>query len=270
MASNGISDLVGSRILVIDHDAESRDFMCDQLGDLGFTMRGAVDGIDGLRAALGLPRPDLIITNVDLPRLSGLDVIRRLRTRGNWVRIIIATEKADDCVHLAAIEHAVLDIMAKPFTDETLHRRVIAALRRVMVKKSVYRYRDLELDLVTRCATRGRRAIQLSPAECPLLHYFLEHPEVPLSNERLREEVLGDRSGPRGNDCALLPRISRLRQKLHGPDEEPILHTVPSMGYMLALPDADDPTLEGLGDLPWPGSFDQFTSGEEEEKEEGA
>jgi DNA-binding response OmpR family regulator len=136
--------------------------------------------------------------------------------------------------------------------------RTIAALRRAAVKKSIFRYADLSLDLATRHCIRGSRPMQLTPSETELLLYFIERPEVPLSSERLREEVWGeDRQS--SSEHALLPRISRLRQKLHGPGESTILHTVPSMGYMLAIPNADDPTLAGLGDLPWPGSFDQFT-----------
>jgi DNA-binding response OmpR family regulator len=255
----GISDLVGSRILCIDPDPETRNFVRETLGGLSFTVRLAEDGIEGMRAALSLPRPDLIIMEFNLPNLSGQNAVQRLRTRGNWVRIILMTNKPeDDEAHLLAIDNAVIDILGKPFTDDSLRVRTIAALRRAMVKKSVFRYADLSLDLATRWCVRGKRPMQLTPSESELLHYFIERPEIPLSSERLREEVWGeDRMS--SSEHALLPRISRLRQKLHGPGESAILHTVPSMGYMLAIPNADDPTLEGLGELPWPGSFDQFT-----------
>jgi DNA-binding response OmpR family regulator len=256
----GISDLVGSRILCIDPDPETRTFVKEKLSKIGMTVRVAEDGIEGLRSALSLPRPDLIIMEFNLPKLSGQEAVTRLRTRGNWVRIILTTDKPEnDEAHLLAIDNAVIDIMGKPFTDDSLRVRTIAALRRAMVKKSVFRYADLSLDLATRWCVRGTRPMQLTPSESELLLYFIERPEVPLSSERLREEVWGeDRMS--SSEHALLPRISRLRQKLHGPGESAILHTVPSMGYMLAMQNANDPTLEGLGDLPWPGSFDQFNT----------
>jgi DNA-binding response OmpR family regulator len=254
----GISDLLGSRILCIDPDPKTRKFVSQKLGALGLSVRVAADGIEGLRIALSLPRPELIIMEFGLPNLPGAQVIERLRTRGNWVRIILTTDKPDDDdAHLLAIDNAVIDIMGKPFTDDSLRVRTIAALRRAAVKKSVFRYADLSLDLATRYCVRGTRPMQLTPSETELLHYFIERPEIPLSSERLREEVWGEERMS-SSEHALLPRISRLRQKLHAPGESVILHTVPSMGYMLAIPAADDPTLAGLGDLPWPGSFDQF------------
>jgi DNA-binding response OmpR family regulator len=256
----GISDVVASRILCIDPDSQTRNFVRDKLSKLGMSVRVAENGIQGLRAALSLPRPDLIIMELNLPQLSGQEAIKRLRMRGNWVRIILTTDKPeDDEAHLLAIDNAVIDIMAKPFSDDSLRVRTIAALRRALVKKSVFRYADLSLDLATRWCIRGSRPMQLTPSESELLLYFIERPEVPLSSERLREEVWGEERMS-SSEHALLPRISRLRQKLHGPGESAILHTVPSMGYMLAMENADDPTLEGLGELPWPGSFDQFTS----------
>jgi DNA-binding response OmpR family regulator len=255
----GISDLVGSRILCIDPDPKTRKFVSDKLGGLGLSVRLAEDGVEGLRAALSLPRPDLIIMEFGLPNLPSSEVIQRLRNRGHWVRIILMTDKPyDDSAHLVAIDNAVIDIMGKPFTDTSLRVRTIAALRRAAVKKSVFRYADLSLDLANRHCLRGARPMHLTPSESELLLYFIERPEVPLSSERLREEVFGEERQA-ASDRALQPRISRLRQKLHGPGESAILHTVPSMGYMLAISNADDPTLAGLGELPWPGSFDQFT-----------
>ncbi|HZS60964.1 MAG TPA: response regulator transcription factor [Gemmatimonadaceae bacterium] len=255
----GISDLAGSRILCIDPDPKTRKFVSEKLSALGLSVRLAEDGVEGLRAALSLPRPELIIMEFALANMASTEVIQRLRTRGNWVRIILTTSHPeDDDAHLLSINNAVIDIMGKPFSDQSLQVRTIAALRRAAVKKSVFRYADLSLDLATRHCIRGTRPMQLTPSETELLLYFIERPEVPLSSERLREEVWGeDRQS--SSEHALLPRISRLRQKLHGPGEPIILHTVPSMGYMLAIPNADDPTLAGIGELPWPGSFDQFT-----------
>jgi DNA-binding response OmpR family regulator len=254
----GISDIVASRILCVDPDPESREFVRKQLGGIGMTMRLAEDGVEGMRAALSLPRPDLIIMEFNLPKLSAPDMINRLRKRGHWMRIILATSNPnDDEPHILAIHNSVDDVMVKPFKEASLFARTIAALRRGMVKRYVFQYADVTLDLSRRCCVRGKRPMQLTPSETEMLLYFMERPETPLSSERLREEVLRElRTTP--NEHVLLPRISRLRQKLHGPGEPAILHTVPSMGYMLAIPNADDPTLEGLGDLPWPGSFDQF------------
>src|SRR5215469_9128236 len=144
----GISDIAGSRVLCIDPDPKTRKFVCEKLTALGLSVRLAEDGLEGLRAALSLPRPDLIIMEFTLANMAATEVIQRLRTRGNWVRIILTTDKPEaDEAHLLAIDNAVIDIMGKPFTDDSLRVRSIAALRRAAVKKSIFRYADLSLDL---------------------------------------------------------------------------------------------------------------------------
>ncbi len=223
-------------VLVVDDDELLVSSIRRVLAYEGYTVRTAQTGLAGLQLAREAT-PDLVILDVGLPGLDGLEVARRLREGGGVpVLILSARDSVEDRV--AGLEAGADDYLVKPFAVEELLARVRARLRRrepdgvgAVPPPASLRFADLVLDTGAREARRGERAIRLTSKEYDLLALFMRHPRRVLPHAYILEHVWGyDFEG----DSNLVPvYVGQLRQKLEAGGEGRLIHTVRHAGYVL-------------------------------------
>jgi two-component system OmpR family response regulator len=225
-------------ILVVDDEEHISELLALGLRHHGFETARAATG-RGVLAAVEERRPDLIILDVMLPGLDGLEVARRLRRAegaGPRVPIIFLTARDTTDDKIEGLRLGSDDYMTKPFSFEELVERVKAVLRRAGSPDAGSRrlaYADLELDEDTREVRRAGRVIELTPTEFRLLRYLLVNARRVLTRDQILDHVWEHAMG--GNPGVLETYISYLRQKVDvvGP---PLIHTVRGVGYSLRLP----------------------------------
>ena len=219
------------RILVIEDEPRILDFVSRGLEAEGFSVVGARDGQEGLRAAQNV-RCDLVILDLLLPKLDGLSVLRALEAKHPEVPVVIVSARADLTTKLNGYGLGARDYLTKPFSFDELLARIRVHLRRPEETSNnghVLRAGALALDLARRQAQLGDQRIDLSDREFKLLHSLLECAGEVVSRERLLSEVWGYHFDPRSNVVDVC--IRRLRKKL-GPGSP--IETVRHAGYRLA------------------------------------
>jgi two-component system, OmpR family, response regulator len=220
------------RILVVDDEPSIVDALSTRLRDEGFTVDEAVTG----RRALALAQedaPDLMILDVMLPELDGIEIVRRLRSDGIRVPVLFLTARDTLQDKVAGLTIGGDDYVTKPFALSEIVARVHRILRRVGRNPSVdglLRYSDLELDESTHEVLRAGKDIRLTATEFKLMRYFLLNPRHVLSKSQILDYVWHYDFG--GNANVVETYVSYLRKKLekHGP---PLIHTVRLVGYVL-------------------------------------
>ncbi len=224
---------MATRLLFIEDDAEVRTVLRLALEDEGYTVVEAADGTAGLRA-FDAERPDLVLLDLRLPDIRGLDVCRELRTR-SAVPIIIVTAQTDTHDLVAGLEAGADDYVTKPVVPKALAARIRALLRRVARAEAsrpadAVRVGDLEVREAEAVVLRGGVPVDLTKTEFRLLCEFIAHANVVLSREQLLEHVWGyDHLG----DTRLVDaHVSRLRSKVER-DGAQIIQTVRGLGYKL-------------------------------------
>jgi len=217
-------------VLVVDDERHIVDFVAMGLKGRGIEVRRALDGPSALRE-LEEFRPDVVVLDLMLPGLSGLEVCRRMRAKSNVpILILSARDEVEDRV--GGLNLGADDYLVKPFAFEELAARVIALLRRSGAPSDqTLRYADLELDRASREVRRNRRPIDLTAREFALLRFFLEHPRQVFSKDQLLEAVWG--YDYVGDSNVVEAYISYLRRKLNAPDEPDLIQTVRGSGYRL-------------------------------------
>jgi DNA-binding response OmpR family regulator len=222
------------RILVVDDDPAITSLLRRGLTYEGYAVETAADGPEGL--ALARDRaPDLVVLDLMLPALDGLEVLRRLRAADARLPILLLTARDAPSDQVQGLELGADDYVVKPFTFEVLLARVRALLRRGAADRApVLTFADLRLDTGSHEAWRGRRPIQLTATELALLRQFMEHPRRVLSKDALLDRVWGYDFGGNGN--VLEVYIRQLRQKLEADDEPRLIHTLRGSGYVLRDP----------------------------------
>jgi DNA-binding response OmpR family regulator len=222
------------RILVIDDDRAVTESLQRGLGLEGF----AVDFANSGEAGLALYRdndPQLVILDVMMPGLNGLEVLQRIRQVDARLPILMLTARDAPGDEALGLEHGADDYVVKPFNWDVLIARVRALLRRAQSQPDVQlRCADLSLSAATRMATRGEREIALTPTEFDLLREFLLHANRVLPRDFLMERVWGYE--PVGGTNVLETYVKQLRQKLEAEDEPRLIHTVHGVGYILREP----------------------------------
>jgi len=220
------------RILLIEDRREVLDVIGRTLTSNGFGVLTATDGPTGLRVALD-ERPDLIILDIGLPKLSGLHVARELRERAFTAPILMLTALDTVPDKVSGLEAGADDYLAKPFDYDELLARVRALLRRSTREPdaTIVRIGDLTVDLVTRDVTRRGRAISLTQKEYGLLEYLVRHAGTPVTREQISEQVW--RQPFDANTNIVDVYINYLRKKLDVDDLPPLVHTVRGVGYVL-------------------------------------
>jgi two-component system, OmpR family, response regulator MprA len=219
-----------ARLLVIDDDEQLLAALRRALAYGGYDVEVALTGEAGLRAALERP-PDLVVLDVLLPGLDGLEVCRRLRAGGE-VPVLMLTARDEVADRVAGLDAGADDYLVKPFAVDELLARVRALLRRrAPATADELRFADLTLNQATRTVQRAGRLLSLTPKEFDLLVLFLQHPRQVLTREVLFQRAWGYDFDGQSN--VLDVYVSQLRTKLEAGGEPRLLHTVRGVGYAL-------------------------------------
>ena len=219
------------RILVIDDDSSITTVLKRGLGYEGYTVEVAGNGREGLEVARLRP-PALVILDIMMPGIDGLEVCRRLRSVDEKLPILMLTAKDAVSDQVLGLETGADDYIVKPFVFEVLLARVRALLRRREPQsREVLRYQDLTLDTASRLARRGERVIELTTTEYELLQLFMNNPDRVLMREIIVEKVWGYDFD--GNYNILEVYVRYLRNKLEEQGERRLVQTVRGAGYVL-------------------------------------
>jgi two-component system alkaline phosphatase synthesis response regulator PhoP len=220
------------KILIVEDEPGMVAGLRDNFEFEGYQVLSAVDGVSGLERALA-DTPDLVILDVMMPRMSGLDVCKQLKSKRPAIPIIMLTARGQEVDKVVGLELGADDYVTKPFSIRELLARVKAVLRRVesLPKgKDRYTFGDVEVNLQSCQVSRRGRSLEFSSKEFDLLKYFLSHPGEALTRDRLLEEVWGYDKFP--TTRTVDAHIVRLRQKLEPrPDDPHFFLTVHGTGY---------------------------------------
>src|SRR5512146_1280656 len=221
---------VRSRLLVVDDDDDVRDSLRLALGYAGYAVTTAVNGAEALSAVAQSP-VDLIILDVLMPMLNGLDTCRALRSRGDATPVLVLTARDAIDDRVAGLEAGADDYLVKPFALGELLARVNALLRRTRPARDVLGYADLTLDLTTHTVMRAGAHVILTRIEFSLLELLVRNAEQVLSYDVITDRVWGYGEAPASN--ALQVFIALLRRKLEAGGLQRRVHNVRGVGYVL-------------------------------------
>jgi two-component system, OmpR family, response regulator MprA len=219
-----------AHILIVDDDLRITDLLRRIFSFEGYSVTIAASGNEALKRSLESP-PDLIILDIMLPGLDGLEVTQRLRAAGDNVPILMLTARDTVTDRVQGLETGADDYLVKPFAPEELVARAKALLRRSQEERNeVLRYADVELDTGTRLAHRATREIDLSPTEYELLLLFMKRPRQVLTRELILDRVWG--LDFEGSSNVMEVYIGYLRSKLEAEGEPRLIHTIRGVGYV--------------------------------------
>jgi two-component system, OmpR family, response regulator MprA len=222
--------VANERLLLVDDDPRVLSAVGRRLTFEGFLVDLAGTGDEALRLA-AQRQPDLVILDVMLPSITGLDVARRLR-RESPVPILMLTARDAVSDKVAGFESGADDYLVKPFAFEELLVRIGALLRRTRPSEPErLSFADLEMDLATREVRRGDEAIELTARGFSLLEYFMRHPRQVLTREQIFRAVWG--SDFLGASNVIDVNVSYLRERLEAGGKPRLIQTVRSVGYAL-------------------------------------
>ena len=217
-------------ILVVDDDAGLRRALRRVLSSHGFDVEVAAGGDEALAQLRARPY-DLVVLDVMMPGSDGIEVCESLRAGGDELPVLMLTARDAIRDRVAGLEAGADDYLVKPFANEELVARVRALLRRTGRGADSLAFGDLELDLLTRDARRGERAIELSRIEFELLEFFLRHPRQVLARSLIYERVWGYDGSLTSNSLDVF--VGHLRRKLEADGERRLIHTVRGVGFTL-------------------------------------
>jgi len=226
-----IENRLMTKVLLIEDDSETAEEIAAELADRGFDVEWSGNGIEGLDKARSL-RPDAMIVDRLLPGMDGLSVIEALRKDQlrTPVLVLSALGAVDDRVR--GLRAGGDDYLTKPFAIVELVARIEALLRRpAESRETTLQVGPLALDLIERTARRGDRAIDLLPREFRLLEYMMRRSDQLLTRAMLLEEVWNYKFVPATNLVDV--HMGRLRHKVDGPGETPMIHNVRGAGFIL-------------------------------------
>jgi DNA-binding response OmpR family regulator len=223
-------DQAGGRVLIVEDDEDIADVLRRSLRNEGYEVRTSADGIEALDVAAGFV-PDLVVLDLGLPGLDGVEVCRRLRSDGD-VPILMLTARAETEDRVTGLDSGADDYLVKPFERKELLARIRALLRRRPPRGSAsLEVGDLVLNPDTREVQRGEREIELTNREFELLEFLMRNERLVVSRERLLDEVWG--YDPMAATNTIDVFISNLRRKLEAGGETRLLHTKRGAGYVL-------------------------------------
>ncbi len=224
-----------THILIVDDEGRVTSALRRALAYEGYQVSTAANGESAL-ALVRTRRPDLVILDLMLPGMDGLEVCRRLRAADESIAILMLTARDTVADRVRGLETGADDYLVKPFALEELLARVKALLRRhhpPEVSREVLSFADLELDTATRQARRGERVIELSTTEYELLALFLRNPRIVLTRGLLMDRIWGQDF--EGGPNVLEVYIGHLRSKLEQCGERRLIQTVRGAGYVLRM-----------------------------------
>jgi len=221
-----------AKILIVEDEPNMVAGLRDNFEYEGYTVITARDGVEGLQRALDVS-PDLVVLDVMMPRMSGLEVCKQLRAKRGSIPIIMLTARGQEVDKVVGLELGADDYVTKPFSIRELLARVKAVLRRTAtLPKDMDRhsFADVEVDLKRCRVLKSGKVIEVSSKEFELLKYFICHSGEILSRDRLLEEVWGYENYP--TTRTVDTHLVRLRQKLEPDPEQPqYFLTVHGTGY---------------------------------------
>ena len=223
-------------ILIIEDNSRLVAMLDRALREHGYRVRSARDGDAGLVSALE-NEPDLVILDVGLPRRNGFDVVKELRRNGVRTPMLMLTARREVADRVTGLEAGADDYLVKPFDVDELVARVRALLRRAATpeRAPTLRVGDVSLDPVARTAERGDRPLALTQREFELLECFMRHPGQALGRNAIARYVWHETV--EGGDSNIVDvYVAYLRKKLDADGDEPMLHTLRGVGYMLRAP----------------------------------
>jgi two-component system alkaline phosphatase synthesis response regulator PhoP len=224
--------MMKTRILIVEDEPAMVAGLRDNFEYEGYDVISAHYGVAGVERALA-ENPDLVVLDVMMPRMSGLDVCKELKAKRPSLPIIMLTARGQEIDKVVGLELGADDYVTKPFSIRELLARVKAVLRRVSPPSAtpeIYRFSDVEVNIRSNEVRRAGAPVELSSKEFALLTYFVAHPAETLSRDRLLDEVWGYENYP--NTRTVDTHILHLRQKLEPNPEEPRLFlTVHGSGY---------------------------------------
>jgi two-component system response regulator MprA len=219
-----------SRVLIVDDNVDVRDSLRRALGYAGYAVTTAANGLEALNAVARAP-VDLIILDVLMPMLNGIDTCRALRSRGDATPVLVLTARDAIDDRVDGLEAGADDYLVKPFALRELMARVNALLRRTQPARERLGYADLTLDLTTRTVTRGGSSLTLTKIEFALLELLVRNAEQVLSYDMITDRVWGYGEAPASN--ALQVFVALLRRKLEVDGLSRLVHNVRGVGYVL-------------------------------------
>jgi DNA-binding response OmpR family regulator len=221
-----------TRILIVEDEPNMVSGLRDNFEFEGYDVITAPDGVAGLQRALD-ESPDLVLLDVMMPRMSGLDVCKQLKTKRPSIPIIMLTARGQEVDKVVGLELGADDYVTKPFSIRELLARVKAVLRRsntLPKEQEQYAFGDVQVNLKSCQVSRSGKPLDFSTKEFDLLKFFLCHSGETLSRDRLLEEVWGYDRFP--TTRTVDAHIVRLRQKLESKPEDPrFILTVHGTGY---------------------------------------
>ena len=224
----------GARVLVVDDDPQLREALTRALELDGYVIDTASNGVKALEA-IGSQRPDVMVLDVMMPYVGGLDVCRTLRDRKDRLPILVLTARDEIGDRVAGLDAGADDYLTKPFALEELRARLRALLRRTATdvdgEDAVLSYADLVLDPAARTVHRGERPVDLTRTEYALLELLLRNAGRPLPRDVIMDRVWGWESEPTSNSLEVF--VGYLRRKTEAAGEPRLIHTVRGVGYVL-------------------------------------
>lgn len=225
--------LANQRVLVVDDEAPIRRYLRAALGAQGLTVYESASGEEALQAVLS-HRPDIIILDLGLPGISGIEVTRRLR---EWLQtpIIILSVREAEQDKIAALDAGADDYLTKPFGTGELLARMRVALRKqpLIANEPIFQSSGLTVDISRRLVSVNDKEIQLTPTEYDLLKALVTYAGKVVTHRQLLKQVWGE-----GYDDMHILRvnISNLRGKIEpDPSRPTYIHTEPGVGYRLKI-----------------------------------
>ena len=222
------------RVLVVDDDKAVRESLRRSLEFNGYDVSLAADGAEAL-AGIGSLGADVVIMDVMMPRLDGIETTKALRTAGNDIPILVLTARDAVGDRVEGLDAGADDYLTKPFALQELLARLRALLRRVVpadgAQDETLAFADLSMDVATREVRRGDRLVELTRTEFTLLEMFLRRPRRVLERSFILEEVWGYDFPTTANSLEVY--VGYVRRKTEAGGEPRLIHTVRGVGYVL-------------------------------------
>jgi heavy metal response regulator len=224
------------RVLIVEDEQSIARFVRQGLEESGYAVDAATDGESGLSYAMSADY-DVLILDIMLPRMDGLELLRELRRQGDKTPALMLTARDTVDDRVKGLDAGADDYLVKPFAFPELLARIRALLRRPPLQSgTVLRIGDLQMDTSTREVWRGDRSIELTPREYAVLEYLMRHPQQVLTRTQIGEHVWNFDFYHESNVIDVY--IGYLRRKIEKEDEVPLIHTVRGVGYRMSDEDS--------------------------------
>lgn len=220
-----------SKIIVVDDDKDLCVMVTDALEAQGYTVESVHDGADGRHRLLSFEY-DVVILDWDLPKMSGVEILREMRTNGNNTAVLMLTGKSDISAKEEGLDSGADDYLTKPFSMRELNARVRSLLRRPQgFAGTTLKAGDIEYDPVLHKVTRNGEEIKLLPKEMAVLEFFMRHRGQVFSAEAVLNRVWSSES--EASTDSFRTCLKRLRQKIDKDGEESVIEFVHGLGYRM-------------------------------------